>query len=311
MAYTNEEAWSHPYELAMLSERTRAVKNLLGVCLSFVGVYGPFLGILNLQSSVNSEGGLGLSSSVIAYVAQAMSVPVVPVIYARIGSKYSAIAGYCMFFFYAFANYYPSWFTFVPGSIAGGIGLAAMFINAQTYCSELAALYASALGETEADAIALFLGVFGAAIKVSSVLGGLVSSIVLFNVGSVNTSTDSATDDNFTSHVCDNIDAAYVDQNYLYYVLISIYIVIAVAAITFAVVSMDGFQPNTKFQSFSVFLRNDVKVMMVSLLRLSVNWKMLLLYPLFVVNGLSIGFMSGTFQKVSELMVYQLAYYNI
>ena len=286
-----------------ISTKTKGIKNLLGVCLSFIGVYGPYVGILTLQSSINSEGGLGLAGSVVVYAVKALFIPLVPVFYSTLGSKYSLIIGYALFFLFGVCNYYPSWYTLMPGSAAMGIALVLMFVNSQTYTSEVASLYADSLGETQEDAIALFLGVFGASIKVATILGGLISSSVLFNANFDQYTNDTMNTTNLSGEenaVCDNTEADYVEQNYLYYILISIFLLLAIIGITFAVTLMDNIAQDISFQSLRTFVKVQFKPLIVSLLRMSINWRMLLLFPLFVVNGASIGFISGTFQKVSN-----------
>ena len=43
--------------------RVKAIKNLLGVCISFICSFRAFIGQLYLQSSLNVDSGLGLISS--------------------------------------------------------------------------------------------------------------------------------------------------------------------------------------------------------------------------------------------------------
>ena len=290
----------------MSTSKIKGLKNLLGVCLSFIGVYGPYVGTLYLQSSINSEGGLGLSSAVTTYASKATFLFFVPIAHSRLGSKYSLIIGYILFFVYGLCNFYPSWYTLIPGSVVMGIALDLMFVNSQTHCSETAAMYAHSLGETSTNAIALFMGAFGASIKLGTILGSLISSSILFNVDFdkyINRSSNSDGNDNLS---CDNTGAAYVEQDYLYYVLISIFIVIAVIGTLIAAVLMDSFKADDKFQSFSSFLRNRFRIIIVTMLKLFFSWKMLLLFPLFVVNGISLGFIAGTFQKVNYYLKCEL-----
>ena len=70
------------------TKKGEGIKNLIGVCLSFIGVYGPYVGIFTLQNSINKEGGLGLAGAVVTYLVKTAFTPLGPMVYSNVGSKY-------------------------------------------------------------------------------------------------------------------------------------------------------------------------------------------------------------------------------
>ena len=280
-----------------ISEKARGIKNLIGVCLSFMFVYGLLTGVLYLQSSINSDDGLGLTSSVVAYSAKGLALLFVPTVYSRFGSKYSLIIGYIFFILYAISNYYPSWFTLIPGSVAVGVGLSLVFVNAQTHCTDTAYRFAGSLGGRSSDVIALYLGVFGTSIKLGGLLGSVTSSSILLNVDYNSYSSNTTeVDANLT---CTNTEAAYVEQDILYYVLITVFLIFGIIGSIVACVLTDNFGTEVKFVSVSNWFLENFLHMLLRVLKLGLNWRMVLLFPLFVVNGVSLGFIAGTFPKAS------------
>ncbi len=68
-------------------------RNLVGVGLSFLLVFSAFLGIQNLQSSINAQGGLGLAALSILYLFFTLAGFVTPGIIKLLGTKYSLLGG--------------------------------------------------------------------------------------------------------------------------------------------------------------------------------------------------------------------------
>lgn len=289
---------SQPYYHSVMEHSAKAVKNLVGICLPFILTFGPYLGILSLQSSVNSEHDLGLISAVTLNTITALSLPIIPIIYTVFGSKYSLIIGQFLLLVYASCNYYPSWYTLVPGSIAMGIAINLIFISSLTHISETASLYASSLDKNYEHTVALFLGIFSASAKGGNGLVSTVSSFILFSLDYNYTTTLSISNE---SDQCQDMGASYIQTDYLYYLLISVYIGSAVIGIILAFILLDNFRPvDDKFKSVSVCFKKQVVAVARLIKLMFTNYKMLLLFPLFVLNGVAFGFISGSFTKVSQ-----------
>ena len=275
------------------SDKSKAIKNLLGVCISFICSLGAFLGPLYLQSSLNVAAGLGLISSALVYGIQILFQFLTPTITCLLGTKYSIILGYSLLAPYTVANYYPSEYTLYPTSVLAGMGLALMFCNAQAHSSFVAAKHAEALKETESDAIVLFSGVFSMAVKFAQITGSLIGSVTLINLRG-------SDDENniFSNESCTNMNAIYTEEDNLYYVLISIYSLISIAGIVIGLATIDHLGTQANFLSPSTIVRRYLIEHVFKILKLMCNWRMLLMFPLFSLNGLSLGFLIGTFSKV-------------
>ena len=275
--------------------KKRCYKNLTGVYLSFILVFSLFTGIVFLQSSINSKDGLGLTSAIVVYVAGGLSLVFIPTVYSRFGSKYSLVIGYVLFIPYVLGNFYPSWYTLIPGSVCVGVGLSLIFVNSRTYCSETAGQYANSFGESSSNAIAFSLGLFGTSIKLGTLLGSMTSSSILFNLDYDCYINETEERSNLT---CTNTEAAYVEQDLLYYVLVTVYLVFGMTGITTALAFMDSYGSISNFESVGKFFNKHFVKEVKGVLKLATNWKMVLLFPFSLVNGISIGFVTGTFPKV-------------
>ena len=282
-----------------LSNRAKAYKNLLGVCLSIVFVYGSFIGLGSLQSSINEDDGLGLTSVSVVYGTKMVALVFTPTVNAAIGSKYSVVLSYIFFVPFMLANYYPKWYTLIPVSVLMGVGHSFLFVNGLVHTSLVADMYAKYLNEKPADAIILFAGAFGMALKVSQVLGSIVSSAVLFDFDSkwyLNQSF-AEPEDYVSNDTCSNTEAAYVEQDTLYFVLVTLYVLSAIIGIGVSVMLVEHLATDLKFISFRNFFQHYVSKPLSKLFKLLISLKMALLFPLFVVNGISLGFILGTFPK--------------
>ena len=275
------------------SDRVRAYKNLFGVSLSFILCYGPLIGMFNLQSSINADQGLGLASSATAYAVQIIFILVVPGYIRLIGTKYALTSGCTLYMIYMLVNYYPRWYTLIPGAVFTGLGNAIVWVAMTVHVTHTAVLYAPALKEKAQHSIGLFSGIFVLANKVSRIFGSLASSSVLFNF-----THDLNDSEEIINTSCANTDALHVKQDILYYVLISIYTTCTVLSIVVALTLIDHYSTDTKFQSFKTIC-NSVFKSAIDITKLFVQWKMLFLIPLYLVNGFGTVFILGEFSNVS------------
>ena len=276
------------------SDKVTAYKNLVGVCVSFICSFGAFIGLVYLQSSLNVDSGLGLISSALTYGAQLVFIFFSPSINCLLGSKYSIILGYVLILSYTVANYYPRPYTLYPAGILAGMGLSLMFGNTHIQNSTIASKHAAALKERDEDAIALFAGVFGMAIKLAQVFGSLVSSATLINVNDGNDTSSMA----MSNESCTNTEASHVEQDDIYYVLVSIYLFMGIVGIAVGTFTIDHCGTEASYLTASLIVKRYIVDTTVKTFKLMFHWKMLLLLPLFVLNGLTLGFAIGTFSKV-------------
>ncbi len=279
------------------SDRVKSVKNLLGVCISFICLYGAYIGQLYLQSSLNVDSGLGLISSSLVYGSQVVFLFFCPAINCLLGSKYSMILGYILLVPYTLANYYPKSYTLYPASMLAGPSIALLFVNTQVHNSAIANRYAAALKETPENAIVLYAGVFAMAVKLGQVFGSLISSVTLLNIDNNETMLSNET--------CSNsVAASFSEQDDLYYILVSVYLVVGVIGLIISITTIDHLGTEANFLTASTIVKKYLLDSTFKILKLLIHWKMILLFPMLIVNGISIGFAIGTFSKVCQLYMY-------
>ena len=283
----------------LCSPKVRASKNLVGVFSSFILGSGAILGLISLQSSINSEKGLGLTSAAVTFAIQIVFLFFVPAVIGLIGSKYSLLAGFILYLLYIPVNYYPHWGTLIPGSVLLGVGKALAFTNARIHTTAIAIKYASALKESTENAIALVAGLFGMSLRLSEAVGGIVSSVVLFNVDHNRKANSS---NNASNVACSNTEAEFLEQDYLYFVLITVYVFMAIMSIVLTLMVVDNLGTESKFRSVSGLLKESILKRTINTAKLLItDWKIVFMFPTFVLAGLSDAFIYGEFLKVLSL----------
>jgi len=100
------------------------LKNILCVGLSWTFLFTAYSSIANLQSSLNSDGGLGTASLSIIYVSLIFSSLFIPtVMLDKFGIKKTIFISQLGYILYILSNIYPKYYTMIPAAVL--IGLAA------------------------------------------------------------------------------------------------------------------------------------------------------------------------------------------
>ncbi|XP_049809193.1 UNC93-like protein [Schistocerca nitens] len=159
------------------------VKNMAALGLAFMVHYIAMKGANNLQSSVNAEGGLGTSALTAYYSAFIFSNAFLPVIIIRwLGCKWTMAAGILGYVPYMAAQFWPSFWTLVPGALLAGLSAGPLWCAQSTYLSHVTGHYADATPPAPGRRDALMVRSFGAfymLYQMSQVWGNLISSAVL------------------------------------------------------------------------------------------------------------------------------------
>ena len=220
-----------------------------------------------------------------------------PALVKLIGSKFSLILATSLFLIYAVLNYYPHWGTLVPGAVVLGlVGLSTIWTAMFTHATATAIKYAPALKETSQHTIPLFLGAVGLSVKLALVLGSGISAATLWNfhVSSEANSSNGTSDED----VCDNDSASQLENNYIYYVLITVYMISCFIAIFIIMVTVDHYGTESQFMSAQKMLKVFFLQPTKDAIKLSVDWKMVCLIPLAWANGSMLGTIFSLYPKV-------------
>ncbi|CAF0796002.1 unnamed protein product [Brachionus calyciflorus] len=156
------------------------MKNLIVVGLSWVFLFTAYSSIANLQSSLNSEKGLGTVSLSTIYVTLVLSCIFLPtILMKKLGIKWTIFISQLAYILYIAANVFPKYYTLVPTAIILGLGAAPLWTAKCTFLTDLGTLYAKLSGETAEIVINRFFGIFFAMFQSGNIWGNIISSTVL------------------------------------------------------------------------------------------------------------------------------------
>ena len=276
-----------------------AYKNVYGLSLAFVVLFTAFIGLQNLQSSINSAGGLGLVTLSLLYTMFIAAGFITPGFLKLFGTKYSLLFGFICHLIYTLTNYYPSWYTLVPGSILIGFASGPIWAAASTHLAEVAVMVAPSLKKKQDYLISKFTGVFFFFFQFSQVPGNLASSLILFpyteDVTNVNLNVSN---DSFDGEACNILTSQSFEEKYLY-ILVSVYVGFIVTSIVLLLIFVDRLPTSNSFFSTEKKLELYLKKPLIELLKVLKDVKMLLIAPMVVYNGMELAFAFGTFTEVS------------
>ncbi len=187
------------------------VKNLIIMAISFLFLFGSYLSVRNLQSSILKDTTLAFYSLSLVYASLFLGCLFATSIVQRLRPKPSMVL--CMFGLccYIGANFYPHYYTLLPGSFAAGFSMAILWTAQATYLTNISACYAEATGKKLQNVVSKFNGIFFMFFGVSQIMGGMISSTVLMAqssasgvkiVGQVDMSTS-----NFTNYILTSNDS--------------------------------------------------------------------------------------------------------
>lgn len=288
-------------------EKKWVVKNVYGVSISMVMVFTAFIGLQNLQSTINSEDNLGIISLSILYGVFVIMGPFTPTILRLLGTKYSLFWGYICYLVYMLTNFVPRWYTLIPGSLLVGLASGPIWAAAGSHLLEVSVKSSTTLNEDKSPLISLFISVFLIVFHLSQLPGNLASSLTLYPY-TTNSSSDTIdyllplTWTNSNESTCNHVDTATFKTSSLYFILVGLYSVFVLIGIAILLLSVDKLKmlrhvhttdKNEPWQD--EYFKKPLK----EIWRVFRSFKMALLAPITLYTGLEIGFSYATFTRVS------------
>uniref|UniRef100_A0A8C9EHX0 Protein unc-93 homolog A n=1 Tax=Pavo cristatus TaxID=9049 RepID=A0A8C9EHX0_PAVCR len=158
----------------------RNLKNVLVISFGFLLLFTAYGGLQSLQSSLNSEEGLGVASLSVLYAAlifSSMFLP--PILIKKLGCKWTIAGSMCCYIAFSLGNFYASWYTLIPTSVILGLGGAPLWSAKCTYLTIAGNSYAEKAGKIGKDIINQYFGVFFLIFQSSGIWGNLISSLIL------------------------------------------------------------------------------------------------------------------------------------
>nr|XP_020826021.1 protein unc-93 homolog A-like isoform X3 [Phascolarctos cinereus] len=155
------------------------LKNVVIIAIGFLFLFTAYGALQNLQSSLNKEEGLGVTTLSVIYasvILSSMFLP--PVLIKKFGCKWTITFSMCCYITFSLGNFYASWFTLIPTAIILGLGAAPLWSAESTYLTTSGNIYAKKTGKLGKDVINQYFGTFYLIFQTSGVWGNLISSLV-------------------------------------------------------------------------------------------------------------------------------------
>ncbi|XP_059470338.1 UNC93-like protein [Neocloeon triangulifer] len=175
MGSTSQEQEEKP-----AAELARMMINVLVISVAFTFLFTAYQSTANLQSSINTDAGLGTASLSTIYVALILSCIFVPTwMISKLGVKWTMPVCMLGYGVYIGAQFYPEFYTLIPAAIVVGLVAAPMWSAKCTYLTQVGTVRAKALGTSAEVQVTRLFGIFFLLFQCSQVIGNLISSTVL------------------------------------------------------------------------------------------------------------------------------------
>ena len=133
----SKDILAEPEEIQLITDpavlrtkRRLLLKNLLIIGFGWIFQFTAYNSISNLQSSLNSDDGLGTISLSVIYVSIILSCIFLPsAMIKQLGVKWTILLSQMAYLLYIAANLYPRYYTLLPAAVILGAGAAVSLIN--------------------------------------------------------------------------------------------------------------------------------------------------------------------------------------
>lgn len=273
-------------------------KNLYATSISFMLVFSAFVGIQNLQSSLNAT--LGVTSLALTYGFYFLIGFMTPAIVRLLGTKYALLFGYICHTIYIATNFFPEFYTLVPSSILLGIGSGPVWAGLSTHLATTAITVAPHVMDSIDNLIARFTGTFFFIFQLTQILGNIVSSLALYPYedGIINIEGE---------EICNNTAATEINDAQQFS-LLSVYILFDILGILVLLIFVDRLSRDTEMMEMKSKIRKFCAEPFVDLWKVLISWKMLLLGPLSLYNGMELSFAYSSFTQVFKSLTIVLVF---
>ncbi|XP_019382287.1 PREDICTED: protein unc-93 homolog A [Gavialis gangeticus] len=280
----------------------RNLKNVLVISFGFLLLFTAYGGLQSLQSSLNSEEGLGVASLSVLYAAliiSSMFLP--PFLIEKLGCKWTIAGSMCCYIAFFLGNFYSSWYTLIPTSVILGLGGAPLWSAKCTYLTIAGNSYAQKAEKIGRDIINQYFGVFFLIFQSSGVWGNLISSLVL---GQSPQQVEISEEDLKCCGAYDCITASATNttafrrpEMTLVYTMLGIYTGSGVLAVLLIVIFLDQIKANEVESEKETMKKESPLSLVLATFRLLKDKRQCLLIPLTMWSGFEQGFLAGDYTK--------------
>ncbi|KAL0915744.1 hypothetical protein M5K25_013198 [Dendrobium thyrsiflorum] len=146
---------------------------------AFLFIFSAYGAAQNLQSTVNTEQGLGTTSMGILYLSFTFFSVFASVVVRWLGSKKALVLGTTGYLLFIASNLKPLWYTMVPASFYLGFTASIIWVGQGTYITSAARHHAKDCKLHEGTVIGNFNGEFWGFFASTQVIGNLISLLLL------------------------------------------------------------------------------------------------------------------------------------
>ncbi|KAG9347512.1 hypothetical protein JZ751_005080, partial [Albula glossodonta] len=277
---------------------SRNLKNVLVVSFGFLSLFTAYGGLQSLQSSLNSEAGMGVASLSVIYasiILSSMFLP--PILIKNLGCKWTIVASMACYVTYSLGNLYPGWGTLIPTSVILGLGGSPLWSAKCTYLTISGNLQAEKENKRGQDVINLYFGIFFLIFQSSAVWGNLMSSLIFGK----DTNIADIPEENLIycgAGICtQNISGGESSrpEQKLVNILLGCYIGVGVLAMILVAVFLDNIDRETA-REFRGNREPFCRTFLATFKHLR-DKRQILLIPLTMYSGFEQGFLSGDYTK--------------
>lgn len=154
-------------------------KNLVLICISFILTFSAFCAVQNIQSSINSEGYLGIICMSCVHGMMLVTCLAAPSIINKLTAKWAMALGMFCDIIWVGANFHPLFYTLVPSALLAGFGQGILWRAEVSYILKLAFDSARVRKDILEYEIFRFHGIFLACFQTTHIWGNLISSLIL------------------------------------------------------------------------------------------------------------------------------------
>uniref|UniRef100_T1ILI9 UNC93-like protein n=1 Tax=Strigamia maritima TaxID=126957 RepID=T1ILI9_STRMM len=155
-------------------------KNLIIISFGLTGIMTSYDMLRYVESSLNSEAGLGTASLASIYAMNIFCALFIPTYFIqRFGCKRTFLIAIIFAFIYYSSHFYPSYYTLLPGGLFMGFALGLSRTSANTLVTQLAIAYSKLTNQSTPDVINSFFGIFIFATFTARIWGNLTQSLIL------------------------------------------------------------------------------------------------------------------------------------
>lgn len=295
------------------------MRTCLVLSASFTFVYTAYLAIQNLQSSLNDEANLGVTSLCVLYGTIILFGPQAPLAMRLVGPKRILVSAWIIHCIYTASNFYPTWATLIPSSALLGAIAGPMWTAQGVYITAAgekeAAMTASRLHPKAYDkfvhvVLSRFNGIFFMFYELTQITGNLISSLVL-SESSYNSTQISQEDlslcgpndcpsSSSSSNNTTNSSIAKPETSVIY-VMLSIFLGCNVCGLILSAVLLPKHPDKNctvkRDECETQQTPSTVREEMSQCFRMVLDGRMILLMPLFAAQAMAIGVLYADYTK--------------